>query len=74
LIRPVAVLPERVRDGETGFIRAEDPSFAEAAVRLLTDDVLWRQQHLAALRLQQGRDWADCAAEFEQLLLRPDRG
>ncbi len=71
VIRPVAVLPERVRDGETGFIRADDQGFAEAAVRLLTDESLWRRQHLAALRLQQGRDWADCAAEFERALLRP---
>lgn len=69
VIRPIAVLPERVRDGETGFIRADDDGFAEAAVELLTDDGLWRRQHAAALKLQRGSSWPDCAAHFERALL-----
>ncbi len=68
VVRPIAVLPERVRDGETGFIRAEDEGFAAAAVRLLTDDALWRAQHEAALRLQQGLDWDGAGAAFERAL------
>jgi glycosyltransferase involved in cell wall biosynthesis len=69
VIRPVAVLPERVRDGETGFIRADDAGFAAAAVELLTDDALWRRQHEAALRRQQGWSWDESAAQFERALL-----
>jgi glycosyltransferase involved in cell wall biosynthesis len=69
VVRPVAVLPERLRNGETGFIRADDAGFAEAAVRLLTDDRLWRRQHEAALRLQQGWSWDQRAAEFERAVL-----
>jgi glycosyltransferase involved in cell wall biosynthesis len=69
VIAPVAVLPERVIDGVTGFHHADPERFAEAAVSLLTDDALWRRQHEAALRLQQGIDWAEHAARLEQALL-----
>jgi glycosyltransferase involved in cell wall biosynthesis len=69
VIAPVAVLPERVIDGITGFHRADSDRFAEAAVALLTDDALWRRQHQAALSLQQGIDWAEQAARLEQALL-----
>jgi glycosyltransferase involved in cell wall biosynthesis len=69
VIAPVAVLPERVIDGVTGFHHADPERFAEAAVSLLTDDALWRRQHEAALRLQQGIDWAEHAARLERALL-----
>jgi glycosyltransferase involved in cell wall biosynthesis len=69
VIAPVAVLPERVVDGVTGFHHADPERFAEAAVSLLTDDALWRRQHEAALRLQQGIDWAEHAARMERALL-----
>ncbi len=70
VIRPVAVLPERVRDGETGFIRADDAGFAEAAVALLSDDALWRRQHARALALQQGLAWDQAAELFERAILQ----
>jgi hypothetical protein len=44
-------------------------AFAGAAVSLLTDDRLWRRQHEAALRDQQGITWSDYAARFEHALL-----
>jgi glycosyltransferase involved in cell wall biosynthesis len=62
-------LPERVIDGVTGFHRADPDRFADAAVSLLTDDKLWRRQHEAALRLQQGISWAEHAERFESALL-----
>jgi glycosyltransferase involved in cell wall biosynthesis len=65
VVAPVAALPERVIDGETGFVRADPSAFADAAVDLLTDDALWRRQHEAALRLQQGLSWDQHAARFE---------
>ena len=65
----IAVLPERVRDGETGFIRDDPDGFSEAAVRLLRDDALWRRQHEASLAHQQGPSWDEVAARFEQALL-----
>jgi glycosyltransferase involved in cell wall biosynthesis len=59
---------ERVRDGETGCIARDDGAFAEAAVRLLTDDALWRRQHEAALKFQRAWGWPEAAAAFESLL------
>ena len=42
--------------------------------RLLTDDGLWRAQHEAALRLQQGWSWDQMAARFEaEVFLAPRR-
>jgi glycosyltransferase involved in cell wall biosynthesis len=63
------VLPERVRDGRTGFIRDDRQGFADAAVRVLTDDALWARQHQASIAEQQGPSWADVAAMFERALL-----
>ena len=69
VIAPVAALPERVIDGVTGFHHADSARFADAAVALLTDDALWRRQHEAALRLQQGISWPEQAGRFEAALL-----
>ncbi len=69
VVAPTAVLPERVIDGVTGFVRGDAEGFAAAAVALLTDDVLWRSQHEAALRLRQGISWGEVAARLEFALL-----
>ncbi len=61
-------LPERVIDGQTGFVAKSDTEFADAARRLLTDDALWLAQHRACLASQNKRGWADMAADFERLL------
>jgi glycosyltransferase involved in cell wall biosynthesis len=60
---------ERVRDGETGFVARDDNAFAAAAVRILSDDALWRRQHEAALKFQRAWGWPEAAAAFESLLL-----
>ena len=57
-----------VVDAETGFVADDDEAFAEAAVRLLTNDALWRAQHLRALDLQRRWGWPQAAAAFEELL------
>lgn len=59
---------ERVVDGETGFIADDDRGFAEAAVKLLSDEELWRRQHSAALERQRSWRWPDAAAAFESLI------
>ncbi len=69
VVAPVAVLPERVIDGVTGFHRADDEGFAEAALSVLTDDALWRRQHEACLRYQQGLSWPESVARFENAVL-----
>lgn len=69
VVGTASVLPERVRDGETGYIRDEPDAFADAAIKLLTDDALWRRQHEASLKLQQGLSWDEVAAEFERKVI-----
>ena len=68
VVQNLGCVAERVIDGETGFVAADDDAFAEAAVRLLTDDGLWRRQHRAALDKQRGWGWPQAAAAFERLI------
>ena len=68
VVQPIAATPERVRDGVSGFVAADESAFAEAAIRLLADDALWRTQHRACLDLQRGWGWDQAAVEFEALL------
>jgi len=69
VVRPIAAMPERVRDAVTGFVIPDEATFARRAVALLTDDALWRRQHEAALSLQQGWSWDEMAARFEARVL-----
>lgn len=69
VVAPETVLPERVIDGVTGSVRGDPQAFADAALDLFNDDALWRRQHEAALRLQQGISWAEYAQRFEVALL-----
>jgi len=49
-------------------VAGDDADFAAAAVRLMTDDDLWRRQQAAALDRQRRWGWDDSAAAFEGLL------
>jgi len=64
--RPIGALPERVMDGDTGFLQKDPARFAASAVSLLTDDVLWRRLHRQAIS-SCGPSWEDAAQRFEQL-------
>ena len=59
---------ERVVDGETGYVADDDRAFAEAAIKLLSDEELWRRQHRTALDKQRSWRWPDAAAAFENLI------
>ncbi len=69
VVAPLAVLPERIVDGETGFVRDDPQQFADATLALLNDDALWRRQHQAAIARQKGIGWPEAAARFETALL-----
>ncbi len=68
VVQPVGCVPERVIDGVTGFVAADDADFARKTISLLTDDALWRSQHEAAVARQRGFGWQEAAAEFERLI------
>jgi len=69
VVSSLTVLPERVIDRVTGFVRDGDSQFADAAIALLTDDALWRSQHEAAIRHQQGISWSEHADRLQSFLL-----
>lgn len=60
---------EAVRDGETGFVFAQDDvaGMAEAAQRLLTDEALNRRLGLANRRWAETLTWNRCAAQFLEI-------
>ena len=67
VVADIACMGERVRDGETGFVVKDESAFAEAAIRLLTDDALWRRCHAASLTHQRAWGWDQAAAAFERI-------
>jgi glycosyltransferase involved in cell wall biosynthesis len=67
VVQPLGSLPERVIDGVTGAVAANDEGFARAAVALLSDDALWQRRHKEALARQRGSSWNEVAARFEAL-------
>ena len=60
---------EAVRDGETGFVFAQDDvaGMAQAAQRLLTDEALNRRLGLANRRWAEMLTWSRCAAQVLEL-------
>ena len=68
VVQDIGCVAERVIDGETGFVAADDEAFAAAALRLLGEDDLWRNHGAAAIARQRGWGWGDAAAAFEALI------
>ena len=68
VVQDIGCVAERVVDGETGFVAADDDSFVDATVALLTDDALWRRQSRAAVARQRGWGWNEAAASFEEFI------
>lgn len=68
VVQALGSLPERVRDGATGFVTYDDDAFVAHAVELLTNTALWRRQHEAALILQTGASTDEVASDFEALI------
>lgn len=68
VVKDVGCVAERVIDGETGFVAADDAAFVDATVALLTDDALWRRQSRAAVARQRGWGWDEAATRFEELI------
>jgi glycosyltransferase involved in cell wall biosynthesis len=61
----IGSLAERVTDGVNGFLREKPEGFAAAAIKLLTDDALWRAQQQAALATRAANTWDQCASAWE---------
>ena len=68
IVQDIGCVAERVVDGVTGYVAADDAAFAERAIALLSDDTLWQAQHDAALARQRNWSWDDAAAAFERFV------
>jgi glycosyltransferase involved in cell wall biosynthesis len=68
VVMPLGSLPERVEDGVTGRVAADEDAFVASAIALLTDDALWGKQHREAVARQKGLSWGEVAARFEALI------
>lgn len=67
VLEDIACMRERLIEGETGFCVTSAEAFAQAGIRLLTDDDLWRRFHRACLAKQRSWRWEHAAAEFERI-------
>jgi len=67
VVTDLGAVRERVTDGETGLVAANDDAFAEGAIALLRDDRRWLAMHAAARARGPGPSWDDIAARFEAL-------
>jgi glycosyltransferase involved in cell wall biosynthesis len=68
VVTPLGCVGERVTDGKSGRVAADDDAFVEAAVAVLQDDRVWRQWHQGALATQRGLSWDEVAARYEALI------
>lgn len=70
VVQNIACMSERVVDGVTGFVvdDEDDGAFADAAIRVLSDDALWLDQHRACLETQRGLSWPEVARRFAALM------
>ncbi len=68
VVTPLGAVPERVIDGETGAVAADEEAFAASAIAALGDDLLWQRWHKASLERQKGLSWDEAARRFEAFL------
>ena len=68
IVQDIGCVAERVVDGVTGFVAADDAAFVERAIALLSDNALWQAQHEEALARQRNWSWDDAAAAFERFV------
>ena len=68
VIQDVGCVAERVLDGITGYVANGDESFGNYAIKILTDDSLWKSQHEAAIKHQRNWSWDDAASAFEKFI------
>lgn len=63
----LGALGERVIDGATGFLAANDAAFAERWLQLLLEDDVWLTLHRNCLKRPAADDWRSIAEQFTAL-------
>ncbi len=65
--RPLGAAPERIRNGQTGYVVPDDDAFVNVTLQVLNnEDIFWGMNRDARL-MQRERSWDTVAAEFESL-------
>lgn len=67
VLEDIACMNERVVEGATGWAVRGPESFAERAIRVLSDDGLWLRMHSECLARQRDWRWDHAAQEFERI-------
>ena len=68
IVTPLGAVGERVADGVSGRVAADDDEFAASAISVLRDDALWERWHRGALEHRRGASWDMVASRFEALI------
>lgn len=68
VVRPIGCVAERVVDGMTGHVGADDDDFVAKSIAVLSDDRHWLNLHRNALRLQRDWGWPQAAASWESYI------
>lgn len=65
VVEDIACMRERVEHGTTGFVVLGESALAEAALRPLRDDALWRERQMNAVAKQGRFGWDEAASAWE---------
>ena len=59
-----------IASGEShiSVVAKDDTSFANHALKILKDDLIWLSNHKAAIKNQRNWSWDNAASEFEKLI------
>jgi|TARA_B110000196_G_scaffold241040_1_gene209571 glycosyltransferase involved in cell wall biosynthesis len=68
VVQSIGCVAERVINKKTGFVAKDDTSFANHALKILKDDLIWLSNHKAAIKNQRNWSWDNAASEFEKLI------
>lgn len=68
VVRPLGAAPERLVNGQTGFVVPDEAAFANVAVQILSDAAVFKSLSDAAVEAWQGRTWAMAAEAVEKAL------
>ncbi len=65
--RPLGAVNDRILDGKTGFVTADEETFVDYTIRLLDDQATFSRLSEHAVAEQRGRPWDRVAEDFEEL-------
>jgi glycosyltransferase involved in cell wall biosynthesis len=63
--RPLGGTPERIANGQTGYIVPDADAFANVTLQILKDDGVYTSLHEEAVQIARRRPWATAAEELD---------